>query len=219
METTAHEVRVLDARAGNPGGRWPVGSVDVPEPVRRVCDADTNHRSTRFWVKAETSRSGTSRSTSWTRTGRSSPSSRAASHQTRRSCAPRLRRRSRPQSSSAFLQSSLKVALQAGEFQPRGTDRPRVFTPPPPGHARTRPVPENPLRSVDGCRRRGRIPANHSYVLRTERSVAAMTLAPGTRLGSYGILAPLGAGGRAFAHGRITNELRRGLAGAQERIR
>jgi hypothetical protein len=42
-----------------------------------------------------------------------------------------------------------------------------------------------------------------------------MTLLPGTRLGHYDIVAPLGEGGPARARGRIMNELRRGLAVAQ----
>jgi hypothetical protein len=42
-----------------------------------------------------------------------------------------------------------------------------------------------------------------------------MSLGAGARLGPYEILAAIGAGGPAFAHGRITNELRRGHAAAQ----
>jgi hypothetical protein len=39
-----------------------------------------------------------------------------------------------------------------------------------------------------------------------------MALAPGTRIGTYEIVAPLGKGGPASARGRIMNELWRGLA-------
>jgi hypothetical protein len=46
-----------------------------------------------------------------------------------------------------------------------------------------------------------------------------MALAPGARLGPYEILAPLGAGGPAFARVEVTRELRRGLAEADLRIR
>ena len=42
-----------------------------------------------------------------------------------------------------------------------------------------------------------------------------LTLTPGTRLGPYEIVAPLGVGGPAFARGEIARELRRGLAVAQ----
>ena len=41
-----------------------------------------------------------------------------------------------------------------------------------------------------------------------------MSLAAGMRLGPYEILAPVGAGGPAFAHGQVMNALRRGLAEA-----
>jgi len=44
-----------------------------------------------------------------------------------------------------------------------------------------------------------------------------MPLAAGTRLGPYEILGLIGAGGPAFARGRIGRELRRGLAIAQGR--
>jgi hypothetical protein len=45
-----------------------------------------------------------------------------------------------------------------------------------------------------------------------------MALSAGTKVGSYEVLAPLGAGGPAFAHGRIMNELRR-VRRSQPRIR
>lgn len=45
-----------------------------------------------------------------------------------------------------------------------------------------------------------------------------MALSSGTRLGSYEILAAIGAGGPAFARGPIMNELRRGLAEAQRSV-
>jgi hypothetical protein len=44
-----------------------------------------------------------------------------------------------------------------------------------------------------------------------------MPLAAGTRLGPYEILGLIGAGGPAFARGRLGRELRRGLAMAQGR--
>jgi hypothetical protein len=43
-----------------------------------------------------------------------------------------------------------------------------------------------------------------------------MALAAGSRIGPYDIISLLGAGGPAFARGRIWRELRRGLAVAQE---
>jgi hypothetical protein len=43
-----------------------------------------------------------------------------------------------------------------------------------------------------------------------------MSLVAGTRLGPYEIQSAIGAGGPAFAHGRIGRELRRGLAVARE---
>jgi hypothetical protein len=47
-----------------------------------------------------------------------------------------------------------------------------------------------------------------------------MALAPGTRIGTYEIVAPLGAGGPAFVRGlHGVHELRRGHAEAQERTR
>ena len=47
-----------------------------------------------------------------------------------------------------------------------------------------------------------------------------MSLAPGTRLGPYEIVALLGSGGPAYVRGwLVTRELRRGLAGAQRRTR
>ena len=46
-----------------------------------------------------------------------------------------------------------------------------------------------------------------------------MSLAVGMKLGPYEILAPLGAGWPASAHGRIMNELRRGHAEALLRTR
>ena len=44
-----------------------------------------------------------------------------------------------------------------------------------------------------------------------------MSLAAGTHLGPYEIQSAIGAGGPAFARGRIWRELRRGLAIAQGR--
>jgi hypothetical protein len=45
---------------------------------------------------------------------------------------------------------------------------------------------------------------------------SATTLVPGTSVGPYDIVEPLGAGGPAVARGMTPRELRRGLAEAKE---